>query len=58
MFAGIPGTCYIEGEAIWITTEDGALGTQMLRSNFPNETVDQHIDAVIVEVGQYTAEFD
>lgn len=58
IFAGIPGVRYVEGAATWIVTDGGAPGTQMLKSNFPSETVDQHIDAVIAEMGQYTGEID
>lgn len=59
IFADISGVRYVEGDATWIVTDGGgAPGTQMLKSNFPSEAVDQHIDAVIAEMGQYTAEID
>jgi predicted GNAT family acetyltransferase len=58
IFAGIPGVRYGEGPATWIVTDSGAPGTQVLKSNFPSETVDQQIDAVIAEMGQYTDEID
>jgi GNAT superfamily N-acetyltransferase len=58
IFAGIPGVHYVEGPATWIATEEGAPGTQVLKSNFPSEAVDQQIDAVITEMGQYTNAID
>jgi ribosomal protein S18 acetylase RimI-like enzyme len=58
IFAGIPGIHYVEGAATWIATDEGAPGAQMFKSNFPDEAVDQHIDAVITEMGQYTSEID
>ena len=58
IFAGIPGVRYVEGAATWIVTDGGAPGTQVLKSDFPSETVDQHIDGVLTEMGQYTSEID
>ncbi|RIK36558.1 MAG: hypothetical protein DCC55_26940 [Chloroflexi bacterium] len=58
IFAGIPGVRYVEGAATWIATDGGAPGTQMLKSDFPSDAVDQYIDAVLVEMGQYTSAID
>lgn len=58
IFADIPGVHYVEGPATWIATEEGAPGTQMLKSDFPSAAVDQHIDAVLRAMGQYTSEID
>ena len=59
IFAGIVGTRYVETETgVWLVTEEGAPGTQVLKSTFPSEALDTHIDAVINEMGQYTAEID
>lgn len=57
-FAGIAGVRYVEGAATWIATDGGAPGTQMLKSDFPSDAVDQHIDVVLAEMGQYTSEID
>jgi GNAT superfamily N-acetyltransferase len=58
IFADLPDIRYVEGAATWIVTHEGAPGTQMMRSNFPGDAVDQHIDGVIAEMGQYTSEID
>ena len=58
IFAGIPGVHYVEGPATWIVTEEGAPGTQMLKSDFPSHAIDQHIDAVLTAIGQYTNAID
>jgi predicted GNAT family acetyltransferase len=58
IFAGIPGVRFVEGAATWIATDGGAPGTQMLKSDFPPDAVDEHIDAVLVEMGQYASEID
>ncbi len=58
IFAGIPGVRYVEDTAAWVLTDKGAPGTQVFKSNFPSDAVDQGIDAVIAEMGESTSEID
>ncbi|MEZ4863770.1 MAG: GNAT family N-acetyltransferase [Caldilineaceae bacterium] len=58
IFAGIPGVRYVEEAATWIFTDEGAPGTMVFKSNFRGATVDEQIDGVIMEMGQYTSEID
>ncbi|MCB0084841.1 MAG: hypothetical protein KDE47_28070 [Caldilineaceae bacterium] len=58
IFAGIPGSHFVEKDAAWICTSDGAPGTQVFKANFPSTTVDAHIDATLAEIGQYTKAID
>ncbi|MEZ4708465.1 MAG: GNAT family N-acetyltransferase [Caldilineaceae bacterium] len=58
IFAGIAGTRFVEEDAAWVLTEQGAPGTQVFKAHFPSATVDVHIDAVIAEMGQYKDAID
>jgi GNAT superfamily N-acetyltransferase len=58
LFAGLPGIHVHDSDSFWIVSRQGAPGDMVLRANWPDENVEEHIDLLFEQVGQQIDHID
>jgi len=59
LFDGLPGiTCVDADQVFWLISTCGEPGNQVLRTQLTSEHLDQQIDAILTQIGQYTDHID
>lgn len=58
LFAGLPGTTLYNAESFWFVSNKPAPGNTILRSRLEAGRVEERIDAMLEQIGQYTDHID
>jgi ribosomal protein S18 acetylase RimI-like enzyme len=58
LFADLPGMKMYDGDAFWFLSDRAAPGNAIFRANFPEEEVDERIDDMFAQIGQFIEQID
>ncbi len=58
LFAGLPGMVLHDGDTFWFVSNKHAPGNIILRTRWPNEHVEERIDAMLEQIGRHTNHID
>jgi GNAT superfamily N-acetyltransferase len=58
LFAGLPGIDIHDADSFWIVSNKGAPGNAIFRSGMSADQVEQQIDELFVDIGQYIDQID
>jgi hypothetical protein len=58
LFAELPGITLYDAESFWFVSNKSAPGNMILRTRFDASRIEEQIDAMLGEIGQYSDQID
>ena len=58
LFAGLPGMVMYDADVFWFVSNKPAPGNVILRTRWPRERVEERVDDMLEQIGQYTSHID
>jgi GNAT superfamily N-acetyltransferase len=58
LFAGLPGTTFVEQDVTWFVNANGEPGNHILRAHLADGSADRQIDEIIGQVGEHADQID